>query len=586
MNKINFILIRSVSLIAVSIIFFCLNLKEMAVADAIRMEKDLSGKEWELRDWAGGSRPYPKNLQEREKWYRQKWGESWYGIKQNVHLFSPGIWKWETIDTVPSDMAVRIQGRTDIIWGNNTKWGTRYNITNFLWAPGSGQVTDFYALSDNAFYHFDPVTKKRIFIGKPEEGGLVDGKGEDARLYPRSGAATLDNITGRLYFIQDQLNAASPLIDAKFRYVEKLLPYKDVNSDKTYYLPAVLDWNDLYKRVKGPSGEDIVPVMNGDVRADPVFDVKTNSNIKNQTGFMDLSLQGANKGKRILITPDGKGVWLSQNTVGTTQTPWDTKMLYDSTALFDIKSGKLIKLLSLQGNVLLNNWDTINKKYWDSAGPGTHGGNNIGYDGNIYTAQHPGCCGPTGRGQGRMFSIDTTTGELTMLYNSMSEDDTEWTMWEYRSALLIDGPADAKSLSFTSTLYQIQCPRTGAILNGGWDNSGIRRYHDGFVTTLISGGEFIFYSPRPDWIKKESPSWWHRNSNPAVAPDGSLYIADVNYKEPRVIRIYRTDWTAEQPVNGYAEKFMPKDKVEALMIEYAKKYIEAYAEQTKNLKHN
>ena len=82
-------------------------------------------------------------------------------------------------------------------------------------------------------------------------------------------------------------------------------------------------------------------------------------------------------------------------------------------------------------------------------------------------------------------------------------------------------------------------------------------------------------------MKSESPSWAHRNSNPAVAPDGSLYIADVH--EPRVIRIYRTDWPVEQPVNGYAEKFMPKEKVEALMLEYAQEYIAAYVKQLKVL---
>ena len=67
-----------------------------------------------------------------------------------------------------------------------------------------------------------------------------------------------------------------------------------------------------------------------------------------------------------------------------------------------------------------------------------------------------------------------------------------------------------------------------------------------------------------------------------MAPDGSLYIADV--REPRVIRVYRSDWPKEQPINGYAEKFMPKNKVEELMLEYAQKYIEAYEKQLKALK--
>jgi len=35
---------------------------------------DSSGKEWEVNDWEGGTRPYLKNLKDREADYVQKWG--------------------------------------------------------------------------------------------------------------------------------------------------------------------------------------------------------------------------------------------------------------------------------------------------------------------------------------------------------------------------------------------------------------------------------------------------------------------------------------------------------------------------------
>jgi hypothetical protein len=84
----------------------------------------------------------------------------------------------------------------------------------------------------------------------------------------------------------------------------------------------------------------------------------------------------------------------------------------------------------------------------------------------------------------------------------------------------------------------------------------------------------------------------HSNSNPAVAPNGDLYVADVSregggktvFTERRIVRIFRTDWPEEQPVNGYAERFMPGDNRELLMLEYAKKYINNFEENNRLLK--
>jgi hypothetical protein len=176
-----------------------------------------------------------------------------------------------------------------------------------------------------------------------------------------------------------------------------------------------------------------------------------------------------------------------------------------------------------------------------------------------------------------MFSIDPKTGAVTMLYDSMASDGS-WKKVRSKK-IVIDGQSNAKSLVFTSTLWQVQCPRTGAIINGGWDNSGIRRYHDGFVTTIVNGDWYNI--SRPGW--ENAPGFRHGNSNPSVAPNGDLYVPDVNSDVPRILRIYRTDWPDEQPVNGYAEKFMPKERVESLMLEYARKYIENYEENSKIL---
>jgi hypothetical protein len=64
-----------------------------------------------------------------------------------------------------------------------------------------------------------------------------------------------------------------------------------------------------------------------------------------------------------------------------------------------------------------------------------------------------------------------------------------------------------------------------------------------------------------------------------VAPNGDLYAPDGF--APRIVRYYRTDWPKEQPEYGYGEKFMPKARLEELMLEYAKKYIANYSELSK-----
>ena len=517
-----------------------------------RKEKDSVGREWILKQWENGTRPYPLKLGEREDWYQQKWGEKWYGLHNGGRIYSPGKWNWEVVVSVPQDMAAKIKG------GDTKKaytWGTSRRIGAFVWAPGGEQVTDIYVQSRYSYYHYDLSSKRSCFIGNLQKAGNQDGHTESALLRHSETSATLDSVTGRLFFVQDNT----------LRHIEKLLPYECSQTKRIVYLPAVLDWNELYRKVKSPFDGQLNPVMKEGKRSEPIFVVRSNSAIKT------LDLPGARIGKRPLITPDGRGIYFVNKRMGGGNLH-DTYTNYEGTSLFDIDTGQMIEKLKLSGDVPRNNWNGTQR--WTADGPGSHGGNNVGYDGKIYTAQH----GGAGGGPGRMFSIDPRAGDITMLYDSMPDDGT----WHKRKSPVIDGPVDAKSLNFTSTLWQVQCPRTGAIINGGWDNSGIRRYHDGFLTTIAGHNYGEFHKPaRPDWTTGFNNV--HGNNNPSIAPNGDLYIADVNYEEPRILRIYRTDWPKEQPANGYAEKFMPKEKLEALMLEYARNYIEHFSDNNRIL---
>lgn len=319
---------------------------------------------------------------------------------------------------------------------------------------------------------------------------------------------------------------------------------------------------------------------------------------------MSLDLPGTINWKVPLITPDGENIWLSEKgrfsggSAGFGS--WEMPTLYELTSLFDIGTGQLVRKLNPIDPIPPNlSWNGIDYYKSPSSLPGSHGGNFVGYDGNIYTVRLAGCCGPCGSGEGTLYVIDTITGKVTKPMNNLPEpEDGSFRIYDpaYCKTLgdgtyttIADGPADAKSLRFTSTLYAIQSPRNGAILFGGWDQSGIREYHDGFVTSVISGMNPSRSDPAIwTWFKMwngiKIPGFEARNSNPSIAPDGSLYIADVNDKDStgytghaRIIRIYRTDWPTEQPVNGYAEQFMPKAKVETLRLEYAQNYIASYS---------
>jgi RNA polymerase sigma-70 factor (ECF subfamily) len=564
-----------------------------------RSVTDRSGNKWLLEDWKQGDvkfpaptdpkeyaqwldkagRPYPKNFKQREEWYLKKNGENWDGPRHQGRTMTPGVWKWEVCFLIPDGLTLRNRP-IDPANGKSSEKDPMgvFESSMQVFAPGGGEVTDIYAHMHSSWYHYDPVTKVGTFVGNKDLDGFVDGLNDKARMDLRGGNRsggwgkwpTMDHVTGRLYFEQQHPND-----ERQMRYVEKLLPYTE--NGKEVLLPALLDYEDFYKQVKGPGGGVLTPVMKDGKRAAPSWAVRTTP----AKGFFRPGggTMGAGFGSRDLLTPDGKAAWAAAD--------WDSMRSMAKLQLIDLATGKPIQPLSPRVPPDIDG----------------HGGVCVGLDGNIYMAQHGGC----GIHPMRQIVIDTKTGKHTILYDSMWgwSDETgrakDWeTRWrefqEIHKTTTWDGPADAMSISAPSTLYQTQCPRTGAIFNGGWDNTGIRCYLDGFVTSLANGDQ-IMRQPnisdlvygRPEWKGQFVAALGSFATKPEIAPNGDLYLQDGCHNEPwvanekdiRVIRIYRTDWPKDQPPYGYGEKHMPKAKLKELMLEYCKNYVANYAELSK-----
>ena len=532
--------------------------------------KDNKGREWLLQDWKDGTakfpapevaarykewlkdvtRPYPKDFKEREAWYRKKHGEHWDGPVWGDRILSPGNWKWEAIP-MPDDIV-------KVLWelGDRSKAAGGHRRLAGVWqvgcvyASGADVATDVYSTGGQAgMIHLDLKTKKFTVIGNPLEGGNKDGLGSAARLEGTSNwNLTIDLVTGRVFWRHPKEGHWSI---GSLRYVEKLLPYNDKANGKEYLLPAFLDFKDMYKKVKSPAGGELEPVVKDGRRADPVFAVKTVKKLDGQR----LNGPGGERGARPLVTHDGKAVYVEDG--GTAS--YDV-MRFDKIARCDLETGVRTPV-PLKGVMPPATADK------SSDATGSHGGICVGVEGFLYACQHGGCAGyPM-----QLVWFNPETGMPGVLYSSCSG---KWGNARRGGGNgCSDGPADSQYLMGTSTKWQTQCPRTGAIMNGGWDGSGIRRYQDGFVTSVAdSPGERHF--PRPDWNEKDAPNTGGNTFMGGIAPNGDLYAPDGYI--PRILRYYRTDWPKEQPEYGYGEKFMPKAKLEALMLEYAKKYIANY----------
>jgi hypothetical protein len=495
------------------------------------------GKVWTVEDWPDSSRLYPKKLSEREGWYQAKNGEAWRTPTQyGPHILSPGTWNWSVVGYLPYEISVPIRlASTSGFWGGTP--------AAYCYAPfGSDTVTDLYAAFPKGFVHLDMKSGKYTVVGDLYEKGSVDGFKDSARLdvqltmgnYP-----VIDPVTGRIFLAQDE----------KLRFVEKLSIFKDNTDGKLYLLPSFLLNGNLYNEITAPSGGSLSPVAG----SDPIFIVKT-------TLATQIVPPGAvNRGRRNLISNDGRfvvstigGVSVWRGSVSPLA-PLGSSCMLDLSHAVDFITGQTL----------------FNVNMVDSQPPDVseHGGSFMGYNNEIYVCQGGSAQNNSAPGtMMRAFSLDIVSGKITIHYQSA----TPWVP----STACWDGPADANTIGTKSTFAAVQCPRSGAIYNGGWDNSGIRRYKDGFVTTLCGGKAGSV--GRPEWncpqnmteISEEgAPSFSYHNGNPAVAPNGDLYFAD--QYAPRFFKVYRTDWSEEQPSYGYAEQFMPRDSLRKLMLAYA-----------------
>jgi hypothetical protein len=536
---------------------------EKTAEAALRTETDHKGREWKLEDWKQGdvtfpapedptereawekelTRPYPRDLKEREEWYHKNWGEHWDGQKERARILTPGTWKQEIAGTLPepySSMVIPAGGKGGRNWGGG--WPEAA-----VFAPGAGEVVDIYGSGRSFFMHIDAKTGTVTYIGDPEgKQGYSDGINEEISMAKGYGhKLTTDTIRGRVYWSQNLGGKQNAL-----RYLEKLLPYREVVAGKdgeVYLLPSVLAYKDMHTKVKGPNGGTLKPELVGGIHK-PSFTVRTVKSLP-----LLVTTPGAAIGRHPLLTPDGTGIYLSRK-VGDHARLAKNHTLMDSMELFSLATGKGVKVPFSAPTVAVQYPFRLNSI-------GTHGGSCMGLDGVIYMAQTGGC----GSHAIRLSSFDPAHDRMRVLANSHGP---HWMKSSVHNGLW-DGPADAWSLCGASTKYAAQCPRTGGFYFAGWDWAGLRRYHGGFVTSLIHEfGRSSFGKNAP----VKAAGFTHNNSNPAVAPNGALYIA-ITGSPQRVLRVYRTDWPKEQPAYGYGEKFLPKTKIEELMLEHAKEYI-------------
>jgi hypothetical protein len=546
-----------------------------ALAGEVRVTDSL-GTVWSLdTSWQEGTRPYPKDLRAREQVYFEKNGEHWrnstvYTTQMGADYMSPGIWEWEEYSIIPN-------GKLN--WGDNGSQAMVYA------AGGDSELTAVYSCGANGFWHVEPSTKEITFIGNLTVGGNVDGFDSSARLSPNrsrySNWCTIDPVTGRLYFQQSgNIN----------RYVEKLLLYMEEGFG-VLHLPAYLDYKDMYTRVKGPNGGSLIPVMDGNLRGKPRFYVGTTP-VPTTTRFIAISSSGW--GMKFLLTSDGK--------TGYFESPGTWPKTFQNASFFDIFTGENNGKFALPDNF---SSQTTGSPGCAIFGLAQHSGLCSGNDPFVYQCMHPGCCGDK---PGKLFRLNPKTGVFEMLYDGTviwndSNNSGRRSFFTDTMHSTIGGPGDATTLRFNTTCFQNQCPRTGAILNGGWDAAGIRHYKDGFVTSFAQTSQMAvadFYTGavaahggkniggRPEWDGTWPCNIGSIQSNPDIAPNGDVFITGNKQDSSvyprkiqespemdtlrkygiRIIRFHRTDWPAQQPVNGYANLSCPPAMRDSLMIKY------------------
>jgi RNA polymerase sigma factor (sigma-70 family) len=552
-----------------------------------RKEKDFAGREHMLdSSWKEGERPYRKDLATREAEYRDKHGENWagelvWGSRQRIA--TPGKWDYEEVVLIPGAKKAlpnfKEPGGHD---SRTSKWGHGA----LVFAADGREVSDIYEVCSLGVYHVDTRTRAVSYIGsrtvldavKSIPGEKVhekfkgmgdfyvfagqslppalDGLEDKAVLCKDDGLAALDRITGRVFYAEPMGRGDGKAFRGpyKIRYVEKLLPY--TIGGREMLLPAILESNELYKKVSAE------PVIKDGQRAPARFAVRTTAVQGGAPVFGGWGAWGA----QVALSMDGKTVYVS----GRDGVPEG----------YDVASGSKLGPLTANKIPVPDGRDQNN----------VHGGSCGLFDNWFYNCTYQG----TGPSPGLLFRVNMKDGKVETLYDSGNPQGR--TGGKYSSDnYLWDGPGDAVKLTFSSTRYQTQCPRTGAIFNSGWDGAGLRRYHDGFVTTLADSS---FRPHRPDWKDKKEPCAAFGNKvTPSIAPNGDMYLEGLTAgagrfsdawpeftkgkDDIRIVRIFRTDWPKEQPVNGYANQFVSPEKREELMLDYCKKYIADYEERSK-----
>ena len=241
------------------------------------------------------------------------------------------------------------------------------------------------------------------------------------------------------------------------------------------------------------------------------------------------TIQGFNKllGQFLLVSSDGNFVYIIHHD-------------YNKTILskLSVNSGKVLSRI----NVSDENGKNVIKLNW-------HTNVDMGMDGFIYL----GSGGEAGGNGMSLYRINPENGYSETIFNTYrgqngqmdTRKDKKWYASILKGDVMADGPAGSPYLFCRSTADITCCPRTGAIYFSGWDGYGIRRFFDGYLTTLISPyGDAdhpkAFEGLRPGLGKQGYGlcNFVYGSLSIGVDPKGDIYMN----AQGSIMKIYRTDW--------------------------------------------
>lgn len=412
---------------------------------------------------------FPKDLEEREAWYRKKNGEDWGWLKFRDRrgeklILSPGDWGIE--QSCGAGL-----GRVSVFLSDldGPSLSASFDSRMYHGIVIAPNGTDLFAYGMACIYHYNVNTGQAQLIGTPYRPGHRDGPAEQALLGMRptsnNGQIAMDYSSGRIYF-----RAGVHKKDFRIRYVKR-------RKDGTYWVDTIPNFNQGLGQ------------------------------------YLFVSLDGQ---YLYLIRHDNKVTKINQIDIGTGR----------------IVSSKKVKY----GDYVLV------KKNW-------HTSMEMGTDGYIYL----GSGGECGGNAMSLYKIDPLSGQATKVFDTYrgpngqmdTRKDREWYKAILGGLVEADGPVGNPYLFCRSTSDITYCPRSGAIYFAGWDGYGIRRYLDGYLTTLIS--------PFGDHTKPKNfqglrhglgtavnglIDFVHGSNSIGIAPNGDIYMN----AQGAVMRIFRRDW--------------------------------------------